>query len=106
MIKSDGEELRVNVSDIVYFEAQNQYVMIHTLTEEHLVRANIGDFEEQLRNDGFFRIHRGYLIALLKVNKIVKNDVTMEGDIVLPISRSNVKALKEALYSIVEKEAF
>lgn len=106
MIKSDGEELRINVADIVYFEAQNQHVMIHTLTDEHLVRANIGDFEEQLRNDGFFRIHRGYLISLLKVNKIVKNDVTMEGDIVLPISRSNVKALKEALYSIVEKEAF
>ena len=106
MIKSEGEELRVNVADVLYFEAQNQYVMIYLRGEEHLVRANIGDFEEQLREDGFFRIHRGYLISLAKVTKIVKSDVIMETGASLPISRNNVKPLKEALYSFIEKEAF
>ena len=106
MIKSEGEELRINLSDILYFEAQNQYVSIHTNKEKHLVRANVSDFEVQLKDDGFFRIHRGYLISLLKVKKLVKTDVSMEGGAVLPVSRSNLKALKEALYSIVEKEAF
>ena len=106
MIKSEGEELRINLSDILYFEAQNQYVSIHTNKEEHLVRANVSDFDTQLKDDGFFRIHRGYLISLLKVKKLVKTDVTMEGGAVLPVSRSNLKALKEALYSTVEKEAF
>ena len=28
MIKEDGEEKLINVSDIIYFEAQNQYVII------------------------------------------------------------------------------
>ena len=106
MLKSDGEDLRLNVSDIQYFEAQNQYVMVYTTQSSHLVRANLGDFEEQLKNDGFFRIHRSYLISLAKVKKIVKSDVIMEGGAGLPISRNNIKPLKDALYSFVEKEAF
>ena len=71
MIREDGEELLLNVADIIYFEAQNQYIMIYTTEGNHLVRYNIGDFEEQLKNDGFFRIHRGYLISLAKVKKLV-----------------------------------
>ena len=110
LIKEEGEEILLNVSDIVYAEAQNQYVMIFTAdSEEHLIRYNLGDLEEELKNDGFFRIHRGYLVSLAKVKKLVKNDVLIEAgseEISLPVSRSNVKSLKEALYSYVENTAF
>ncbi len=109
MIKEDGEEMLLNVADIIYLEAQNQYVMIYTTEGEHLIRYNISDFEEKLKNDGFFRCHRGYLVSLAKVKKLVKSDVLMEGpdgDISIPVSRSNVKPLKEALYSYVENVAF
>jgi two-component system response regulator LytT len=108
MIKEDGEELLLNIADIVYFEAQNQYVMIYTTDGEHLVRYNIGDFEEQLKADGFFRVHRGYLVSLAKVKKLVKSEVIMDGEdgeVSVPVSRSNVKPLKEALYAYVENTA-
>lgn len=109
LIKEDGEEVLINVSDIIYFEAQNQYVMIYATDGEHLIRYNIGDFENELKGDGFFRTHRGYLISLAKVKKLVKGEVLMEtpdGEVSLPVSRSNVKTLKEALYSYVEDSAF
>lgn len=108
MIKEDGEELLINVSDIIYLEAQNQYVMIYTTGGDHLIRYNIGDFEEELRSDGFFRTHRGYLVSLAKVKKMVKGEIIMDGidgDISIPVSRSNVKPLKEALYAYVEETA-
>ena len=108
MIKEDGEELLLNIADIIYFEAQNQYVMIYTEDGEHLIRYNIGDFEEQLKKDGFFRTHRGYLVSLAKVKKLVKNEVIMEGpdgDTSVPVSRTNTKSLKEALYAYVENTA-
>ena len=108
MIKTDGEETLINVSDIIYLEAQNQYVMIYLNDGEHLVRYNISYFEQQLKADGFFRIHRGYLVSLAKVKKLVRNEVLMEspdGEVSLPVSRTNVKPLKEALYSFVENSA-
>ena len=82
--------------------------MIYTEDGEHLIRYNIGDFEEQLKKDGFFRTHRGYLVSLAKVKKLVKNEVIMEGpdgDISVPVSRTNTKSLKEALYAFVENTA-
>ena len=109
LIKEDGEELLINVNDIVYFEAQNQYVMIYTTYGSHLIRYNIGDFEAQLVKDGFFRTHRGYLVSLAKVKRLVKSDVILEvsdGEVSVPVSRSNIKGLKDALYAYVESSAF
>ena len=106
IIKEDGEEIIIDINDVIYMESMNQNVRIVTCRGEHTIRYNISDFENSLKNEGFFRIHRGYLISLSKVKKLVKNDVIMDGDITLPVSRSNTKALKEALYAYVEGTAF
>ena len=105
-IRVDGEDTFIDVNDIVYFEAQNQYIMIYTKTGEYLVRYNISDYENELVKDGFFRTHRSYLVNLSKVKKIGKAEVIMEGDKEVPVSRNTVKAMKEALYSYIEKAAF
>ena len=106
MIREDGEDIVIDISDIVYMESMDKNVRIVTSKREYVTRYNISDYEEELKNSGFLRIHRGYLISLSKVKKIVKNDVVMDGDISLPVSRSNIKALKDALYAYVEGTAF
>lgn len=108
VLREDGEDIIVKYPDLIYFEAQNQYVMVYTTNGSHLIRANIGDYESLLSEDGFFRIHRGYLVSLARVKKMVKGEVIVryeKKDIALPVSRSNVKALKEALYTYVENSA-
>ena len=106
IIREDGEEILIDINDVIYMESMNQNVRIVSTSGEHIIRYNIGDFEEQLKNDGFFRIHRGYLISLSKVKKLVKNDVIMDNGEMLPVSRSNLRQLKEALYAYVEGSAF
>ena len=106
MIREDGEDIVIDISDIIYMESMDKNVRIVTSKREYVTRYNISDYEEELKNSGFLRIHRGYLISLSKVKKIVKNDVVMDGDISLPVSRSNLKALKDALYAYVEGTAF
>ena len=102
MIKQEGEDIVIDISDIIYMESMDKNVRIVTSKSEYITRYNISDYEEELKNSGFLRIHRGYLISLSKVKKIVKNDVVMDGDISLPVSRSNIKTLKDALYAYVE----
>ena len=106
MIREDGEDIVIDISDIIYMESMDKNVRIVTSKREYVTRYNISDYEEELKNSGFLRIHRGYLISLSKVKKIVKNDVVMDGDISLPVSRSNIKTLKDALYAYVEGTAF
>lgn len=106
IVKEDGEQLLIDIADVMYMESMNQNVRIVTTKGEHVIRYNIGDFEQQLAGDGFFRIHRGYLVALAKVKKLAKSDVIMEDGTALPVSRSNIKPLKDALYAFVEEAAF
>ena len=106
MIKQEGEDIVIDISDVIYIESLDKNVRIVTSKSEYITRYNISDYEEELKNSGFLRIHRGYLISLSKVKKIVKNDVVMDGDISLPVSRSNIKTLKDALYAYVEGTAF
>ena len=106
MIKQEGEDIVIDISDIIYMESMDKNVRIVTSKSEYITRYNISDYEEELKNSDFLRIHRGYLISLSKVKKIVKNDVVMDGDISLPVSRSNIKTLKDALYAYVEGTAF
>ena len=71
-VRLDGEDTFIDVGDIIYLEAQNQYIMIYTRNGDFLVRYNISDYENELSKDGFFRTHRSYLVSLSKVKKIGK----------------------------------
>lgn len=103
-IKTDCEEIRLSLSDILYFEAQNQNVLIRTVRQEYTVRHNISDYEKELAADGFFRVHRGYLVSLRRISSLGKGEVVL-GDIRVPVSRSKEKELRDALFSCVKEGA-
>ena len=104
-LKTDMGEEKVALGDVLYMEAQNQNILVCTKTGNYSVRYNMADYETELEADGFFRIHRGYLVSLGHVKNIGKNEVTMDNRIVLPVSRTKDKALKEALFQYIRKEA-
>ncbi len=105
-LKTETGEEGVALSEILYLEAQNQNVSVVTAEQSYLIRYNLGDFERELREDGFIRIHRGYLVSLGKVIGVQKNEVVLTGDIRLPLSRTREKSFKEALYHYIKGEAF
>ena len=76
-----------------------------TKSGNYCVRYNMADYETELEADGFFRIHRGYLVSLGHIKSIGKNEVTMNDRTVLPVSRTKDKALKEALFQYIRREA-
>lgn len=104
-IKTEAGEERVSVSAILYLEAQNQNILICTAEHSYVVRYNLRDYERELRESGFFRIHRGYLVSLGKITAVRKNEVILEGGISLPLSRTRERSLKEALYQFIKREA-
>ncbi|MBQ9110993.1 MAG: response regulator transcription factor [Oscillospiraceae bacterium] len=104
-LKTDGGEERVPVKDILCLEAQNQNILIRTADREYTVRYNLGEYEKELSQDGFFRIHRGYLVSLRHVKSLGKHGLTLSDGTVLPVSRTKEKPLKEALFQFIREEA-
>lgn len=105
-IKTDEGEMKIRLSDVIFLEAQNQNVLINTAENSYSVRGNMSDYEERLSSEGFFRIHRSYLVPLAKIERISGKEVIMEDGTALPISRSKVNSLKDMLFSYVSREAF
>jgi two-component system, LytTR family, response regulator len=61
-IKDDERILFVPVEEIVWIEAANKYVVIHTATESHISRQTIQGLEGKLDPRQFVRTHRSTLV--------------------------------------------
>jgi two-component system, LytTR family, response regulator len=73
----DGEGLNfIKIKDIVRFQSEGSYTDMFTMgkTKPTLISKPIGDYEEMLANESFFRLHRSHLINLEHVQKYVKAD--------------------------------
>jgi two-component system, LytTR family, response regulator len=75
-IKTDRQLIKINFSEILFFEAQKEYVNIHTLTEKYLFYKRMKELEEQLPVN-FMRIHHSYIINLNFITRIEGATVTI-----------------------------
>jgi two-component system LytT family response regulator len=82
VFKSRGRVLFLSIEDIRWFEAEENYVRIHTASESHLLRETIGRLESRLDPRSFIRIHRSSIVNLQYV-KEVKREVNGDAAVVL-----------------------
>lgn len=100
-INSDKKMILVDISDIVYIETGNRACIVHTKTKSYTTPSSMNSFEERLKESGFFRIHKSYLINLKFVIEIYPwfNNTTcvkMQGyeKEILTVGRNQIKELK------------
>lgn len=67
--------LFVNANEIIYCLADGNYTTLYlTHKRELVVSKALGDFEEFLENEGFYRIHHSSLINLTHLQEYVKGE--------------------------------
>lgn len=85
-VKCDQVYERIAFNDVLYAEAQENYVVIHTIQRKYMVLMPFKRMEELL-GDGFIRVHKSWIVALDKVTSVEKNQLTIQSTSI-PISRS------------------
>ncbi len=105
-VRSRSADQKVRLSDIIFIEAQDQNLIICTQNGSYEFRANIGEYEQMLTPEGFFRIHRSYIVSLSKIVSVSGKELTAAGGYKLPIARAKEKEFKDAFMSFISKEAF
>lgn len=78
LIKTAGIYRRIPVKDILFVENDGRKVILHTRTEKLTYYERMNHLEEEL-GDGFFRCHRGYLVALAAVTGYDNTSITVDG---------------------------
>ncbi len=97
-IKTDGRLCKILIQDVNYLESKRDYVQIHLQEESLLTLDSLNNFELQLAEHGFIRIHKSYLISIQKIDFVEGNRVKI-GDDYLPIGETYKKKFLQFISS-------
>jgi two-component system LytT family response regulator len=93
----------LKLQDITYCESDGAYTKFHTEDDkEIMVSRSLKEYQEMLSDQGFFRVHKSYLINLSHINRFEKMDggyVVMSNESKVPVSSRK----KDQLLSLFEK---
>ena len=101
VVTSKSGVINIIIDDIMYVEGNKNYQSLY-LKDGNIfeVRLSMGDLEKQLTPKGFIRIHKGYLVNYLFIRKIVKNDVLLTNNKILPLAGKRKEEIMEQYLTV------
>ncbi len=97
-IKADNKLVKIFYDEILYVEALQNYVTIHTLDKKYMSYLTFKSVEDYLPVSRFIKVHKSYIVAAARVDSIDGNEIRM-GQHRIPISRSLKDEVIEKLVS-------
>ena len=74
-VSMGAEQRKIFIDDIAYVEANGNYVTYHVGAERIIVRSTVKDVVSLLPANNFIQVHKSYIIALSKIDKIQDNHI-------------------------------
>lgn len=85
-IRSSNGLYSLNADDLLYVEAVNHRVILHTTGGSIQCTQTLTAIESQLQGSGFFRCHQGFLVNMRQIQHVDGNDLFI-ADNAIPISK-------------------
>ena len=95
-IKADNKLVKLFFNEILFAEALQNYVVIHTGEKKYITYLTFKSVEEYLPSDRFIKTHKSYIIAAEKIDSIEANDIKI-GQHHIPVSRNLKDEVMEKL---------
>ena len=114
-LKADSQEKKIaipdsngiafiTISSIIRCESDGNYTRIFMNTGKKILASKtLGEYENMLDNDGFFRVHRGHLVNMSHIHKFLKTEggiIEMSDGTRVDVSRRKKSAFMEALNAL------
>lgn len=100
--KQDGELRKVDLSQVLYVEANGHYIHIHTKDNHYMFKKSLQEIidflakkKESMEKAGFMLTHRSYLVNLEFVEQVQKTECILETGVQIPISRNSYKKVND-----------
>ena len=90
----------MKAEEIVWIEAEDYYVLVHSTRGRHLVRVPLASLEERLDPQFLIRAHHGAIVNLREVHELDQSDgawLVMSDGSRVPVSRSRRRNVEERL---------
>lgn len=101
-IKSEYKIVKIKFDDILFCKGMKDYIQIYVngKTQPVVTLKSLNAFETKLPPHNFIRVHRSYIVSLLHVDSISKNEISI-GKQIVPIGN----IFKSDFFSIVESNS-
>ena len=86
-IKCDNKLVKISYDEILFVEALQNYVAVHTVEKKYITYLTFRSIEEHLPASRFIRTHKSFIVSAARVESIEGNDIRI-GRHQIPISRS------------------
>jgi len=98
-IRESKGYIRIEISSIIYMEAQKNYVRVVTSERYHLVLSTLTNMEQLLAGGNIIRVHRSFLINLIYLSAFDHEKVKVS-NFVIPVTEHYYKSVERAVILI------
>lgn len=95
-LRTKADICKVALSDILYVESQKHQLCYVTPQDKYISRGRISDCEEALKSYGFYRVHKGYIVNMRRVDRIEGDCCHIQGESII-ISREKKKGFMQEM---------
>ena len=95
-IKKGSSLVKIKLTDLVYIEALENYITLHTKDEKFTIHFTMKAFEEQLLSGVFIRVHRSFIVNKSMIQSVKEDSL----DLILGETLKNIplgNSYREAL---------
>lgn len=96
-VKTEHKLEKINFEDVYFVKGMKDYLMIVTKDQKIMTLMNFQKMENLLPAKRFLRVHKSYIIALDKINKIERNRILILNE-TIPLTTT----YKDQFYSMIK----
>ncbi|HNR53584.1 MAG TPA: response regulator [Flavobacteriales bacterium] len=91
-VRDKGRLVKVAIDELLFAEADDNYVTLHTPTKRFVITSTLGSVEKKLNSRHHLRIHRSYLVDTRRITAVEDGYVHL-GPSRLPVGKTHREAL-------------
>ena len=86
-VKNNVQFVKIALQDILYLEADNNYVQLYTSERKFALRVSLGQLLEKIQFKKLVRIHRSYAVNIDRMSSFSDGEIWI-GKLSLPLGRN------------------
>lgn len=88
IIRSSGKTVRLLAQDVLFLEANGEYVNYITKNGNYMCFQRLKTAESELGNHGFIRVHRSFIVNPMYIASYSNTGITLKNDTEIPVSKT------------------
>ncbi|MFN0035572.1 MAG: LytR/AlgR family response regulator transcription factor [Saprospiraceae bacterium] len=97
-VKADRQWVKIPIADIRYIEGWKEYVKIFVENEKVVTLESLSNLESTLPAEHFLRVHKSFIVAKNRVQKMDGEVLILIGKVRIPVARARKKEVVAELF--------